>query len=352
LSKIGSAVEKYASAVKALEEVKGELLDAVIKYIIANSYLPKRCTESAIVEALGIPRSIIRRVLTDLTEEPVLRIEDYGTIKPYSLEGIGYAIDRNYVSFGREEIKELLGAKDMSKRIKDQPTIGYPQIQRDLPDGRVVVRYRGPAANRCLERLTGRFSGYMGANIDARLSDAFGEETINDLELLCPEIEAFGKTVGVPSFLGTLLSKELIDVDPQSPAEEVRRSLIAAIEAQLQFVSKRLEAFARLLEEKGYDGTIEHFKDHIPSEERYVGENYPPFDYRFRNEYLWATTLALREGCAVAEKIGADAKLLKGLRKLADSLDLALEHKYRGKEREGLSLAEWFNSKAGGKIDR
>jgi len=351
LSKIGSAVEKYASAVKALEEVKGELSDAVIKYIIANSYLPKTCTESAIVEALGIPRSIIRRVLVDLTEEPVLRIEDYGTIKPYSLEGIGYAIDRNYVSFGREEIKELLGAKEMPKRITDQPTIGYPQIQRNLPNGKVVVRYRGPAANICLERLTGRFSGYMGTNIDAKLSDAFGEETINDLQLLCPEIMAFGKTGGVPSLLGSLLSKELIDIDPESPPGEVRRSLIAAIEGQLQFVSRKLEAFARLLEEKGYEGTIEQFKDHIPGEERYVGEDYPPFDYRFRNEYLWATTLALREGCAVAEKMGADAKLLKGLRKLADSLDLAFEHKYKGKEKEGLSLAEWFNKRSS-KIDR
>jgi hypothetical protein len=350
LSKIGSAVEKYASAVKALEEVKGELSDAVIKYIIANSYLPKRCTESAIVEALGIPRSIIRRILADLTEEPVLRIEDYGTIKPYSLEGIGYAIDRNYVSFGREEIKELLGAKEISQRIKDQPTIGYPQIQMDLPDGRTVVRYRGPAANTCLERLTGRFSGYMGANIDAKLIDAFGKETINDLELLCPEIEAFGKTGGVTSFLGALLSREIIDIDPQSPAEEIRKSLIEAIEGQLHFVLRRLEAFAKLLEEKGYDGTIEHFKDHIPAEERYMGENYPPFDYRFRNGYLWATTLALREGCVVAEKIGVDAKLLKGLRGLADSLDLALEHKYRGKEMEGMSLAEWHKKRAS-KID-
>lgn len=98
-------------------------------------------------------------------------------------------------------------------------------------------------------------------------------------------------------------------------------------------------------------GMMEHFKDHIPAEERYVGENVLPLDYRFRNEYVWATTLALRDGCAVAEKIGADVELLKGLRKLADTLDLALEHKYRGKEREGLSLAEWFNKRAS-KIDR
>lgn len=346
--KIGHTAEKYASAVKALDEVKGELSDAIIKYVIANSYLPKKCTESAIVEALGIPRSIIRRVLADLTEEPVLRIEDYGTIKPYSLEGIGYAIDRNYVSFGRAEIKELLGAKEMPKRLTDQPTVGFPQIQWDLPDGRVVVRYRGPAADKCLERLIQRFYGYMGANIDAKLKAAFGEETTRDLQLLIPEIDAFVKTVTVPTFLGTLLSKELIDVDPQSLAEEIRRSLIAAIEGQLQFVSRRLEVFARLLEEKGYEGTLEQFKDHIPSEERYMGDGLPPFDYRFRNEYVWATTLALREGCTVAEKIGADSKLLKGLKRLADSLDNALEHKYQGKEREGLSLEEWFNGRANG----
>jgi len=44
-------------------------------------------------------------------------------------------------------------------------------------------------------------------------------------------------------------------------------------------------------------------------------------------------------------------ELRKGLRRLADSPDLALEHRYRGKEREGMSLAEWFSKRAS-KIDR
>jgi len=346
LENVRKVAEKYASAMKALEDVKKELSDAIIKYIVANSYRPKMCTESAIVEALGIPRSTVRRVLSDLTvEEPVLKVDDYGTIKPYSLEGVGYAIDRNYVSFNRTEIIELLGAKEMPKRITGEPTLGYPQVQMDLPDGRTIVRYRGPAADLCLERLIQRFYGYMATNMDVKLRKAFGEQTRRELNLLVPEMQAFKKTVTPPSLLGILPSKELMDVDPESSVEDIKNALKAAVEGQLQFVSRRLEAFAKLLEEKGYRGTLEHFKDHIPTEERYVGD-YPPFDYRFRNEYVWATTLALREGCIVAEKIGADPKLLQKLRKLADALDIAVEENYQGKEREGLLLEEWFDRRA------
>ncbi len=340
--------EKYASAMEALEGVRRELSDAIIKYIIANSYRPKTCTESAIVESLGIPRSTIRRVLADLTvEEPVLKIQDYGTIKPYSLEGIGYAIDRNYVSLNRKEIKELLGAKELTERVKNEPTLGYPQVQMDLPDGKTVVRFRGPAADLCLERLIQRFQGYMATNVDEKLSEAYSEKTSRELDLLVPEMQAFEKTVApssLSSFLGTVLSKELIDIDPQSSIEGIKKSLKSAIEGQLNYVSNKLEAFAKILEQRGYKGTLEHFEDHIPSEERYVG-NYPPFDYRFRNEYLWATTLALREGCIVAEKIGADLKLLQRLRKLADVLDVAVEKGYQGREKEGLSLEEWFDKR-------
>ncbi|MFB0502391.1 MAG: hypothetical protein ACETWE_00985 [Candidatus Bathyarchaeia archaeon] len=351
MENVRKVAEKYASAMKALEDVKRDLSDAIIKYIIANSYRPKTCTETAIVEALGIPRSTIRRVLADLTEEePVLKVEDYGTIKPYSLEGIGYAIDRNYVSFSRKEIRELLTARELPERVRDEPTLGHPQVQMDLPDGKTVVRYRGPAADLCLERLIQRFYGYMATDLDEKLARAYGEQTSRELTLLAPEMQAFEKTVRphtLASFLGGVLSKELMGIDPDSSLEEIKELLKAAVEAELQYVQKRLESFAQLLDDKGYKGTLDHFKDHIPSEERYVGD-YPPFDYHFRNEYLWATTLALREGCIVAEKIGADLELLQRLRKLADALDISVEENYQGKEKAGLSLEEWFDKRAAG----
>ena len=137
-----------------------------------------------------------------------------------------------------------------------------------------------------------------------------------------------------------------MNIDPESSPEDIREILKTALEAHLQYVQKRLEGFAKIIEDMGYNGLLEHFKDHIPSEERYIG-NYPPFDYRFRNEYLWATTLVLREGCIVAEKIGIDQGLLQRLRKLADVLDASVEDKYQGKDKEGLSLEEWFSKMEG-----
>jgi hypothetical protein len=105
-----------------------------------------------------------------------------------------------------------------------------------------------------------------------------------------------------------------------------------------------LDSFEDLLEKMGYDGLLAHFKDHIPSEERYVG-NYPPFDYRFRNEYLWATTLALREGCSIAKKMGVNSEFLDKLIKQTKSLDLALEEKYQGKEKEKQSIIERYDER-------
>jgi hypothetical protein len=341
--------ERYSLAIKTLDDIKRDLSEAVIKYVIANSYTPKKCTESAIAEALGIPRSTIRNVLSDLTKkEPILEFQDYGTIKPYKLRGIGYAIDRNYLSFSKEEIKLLLGAKQLSKRLSGV-TIGYPQVQMDLPNGKTVVRYRGPAADLCLERLIQRFYGYMATKIDKKISKIYGEETSRELDLLAPEMKAFEKTVTpqtIASFpgIGSILSKDLLDLVPETSIKEIRDYLKESMKGQLQYVQKKLEIFENLLEEMGYDGVLAYFKDHIPSEERYIG-SYPPFDYRFRNEYLWATTLALREGCSIAEKIGVDSEFLDKLITKIKALDLALEEKYQGKEKEKQSVIEWYNKR-------
>jgi len=185
----------------------------------------------------------------------------------------------------------------------------------------------------------------MITNLDVEFKKAFGEQVYRELNLLIPEMRAFEKTVTPPSVLGDLIGRKLMDIDPERSPQEIKNLLKATFEGQLMFVQRWLETFSELLEEKGYKGTLEHFKDHVPSEELYVG-NYPPFDYRFRNEYLWASTLALREGCIVAEKIEVDPKLLQKLRKLTDALDAAVEENYQGKEKEGLSLEEWYDRRS------
>jgi len=62
-------------------------------------------------------------------------------------------------------------------------------------------------------------------------------------------------------------------------------------------------------------------------------------DWQFHDEFLWATTLALRDGCKLGEKLGANPNLLREARQLTDVLDLALERKYKGVTEE-LKLLE------------
>jgi len=61
---------------------------------------------------------------------------------------------------------------------------------------------------------------------------------------------------------------------------------------------------------------------------------------------LWATTLALRNGCKVAEKLGVDEKLLERALKLSDILDAAVEKEYQGREKEG-PLEDWYAKQTG-----
>ncbi|MBS7617048.1 hypothetical protein KEJ25_00275 [Candidatus Bathyarchaeota archaeon] len=95
------------------------------------------------------------------------------------------------------------------------------------------------------------------------------------------------------------------------------------------------------MEEEGYEGLHEFFKRKTPVYIAYQVREGKELEYRFRDEYLWAATLALKEGCKIGEKMAADPGLLKEVMMLANALDLALEKKYSGVDAEGLSLTDW-----------
>lgn len=296
--------ERYVDTVRELENVKGKLSDTVIKYLIANSYFPRRCTESAIIESLGMPRRVIHKILADLTNKSILRVEYYN-------------VEKKYVTFTKEEITDLFGTKEIPMRVTDEPTFGTPEVQYDVSDTKTITRYRGPAADRCLEKFIQKFYEHTASDMLSRLNKIFGKERSLELQLLAPEMTAFEKTVTVQSFFGTALFKEMMGIYFKMDTEQIRDLLKNAAEKQLLFVLQRLRMFAQLLE----DNQLTH---------------------RFRCEYLWTTTLAIREGCIFTEKIGVNPPVLEDLRRLADIVDLALEQNYQGKEREGLSLEEWF----------
>ncbi|MEM3523277.1 MAG: hypothetical protein QXU11_09005 [Thermoproteota archaeon] len=329
---------RYAEALESIKQAKEMLKNIIIKYIIANSDLSK-CTELAISESLGLPRSIVRSALLELVEEGVLDVREIGNVKPYILNemGVGISLDWLKLNFTREEVNELLAAKEAEE---PHGMMWMTWGTSGVVNGRNIIRYRGYAADICLKTLVRRFLSYTD-EIGEKLRKAFDEQTLTELTLLFPEIGSFEKLMETPIFPATWVTKELQRIDKKHSAEDVKRILVESYERSLKDIIKKFKIIASILEEKGYEGLHEFFGGKKPIYIDYkVREGREP-EYRFRDEYIWAATLALKEGCKIGEKIGADPSLLKEARMLADALDLALEKKYRGVRLEGLDLIDW-----------
>ncbi len=344
--------QEYIKALESVKEAKRKLTEVIIKYLIANSIDLSNCTELAISKNLGLPRSIVRSILSELVEKHILRVEGIGNIKPYVFTdcGIGGALDLLHISFTRKELHDLLETKE-SEKVKGA-IYGVPLIC-DKINGRPVARYRGYAADLCLDTLVKRFLEFLEAyevDLDKRkekIVKAFGEKTLRELNLMLPELKAFEKlmqaswTPGLPSIFGIFpeMKNSLKEIDNLTP-EEVKKVVIKRYEEMLKEALGKFKKFAFILEKLGYEGLHEYFKNKVPIYYRIDVPGEQP-KYGFRDEYLWAATLALREGCKIAEKLGVDSSLIKEAKMLADILDIALEKKYRGIEVESMNLMEW-----------
>jgi len=334
-----AAASHYSKALESVAQARKKLTEVMIKYIIANGIDLGKCTELSISENLGLPRSVVRSILLDLVEEKVLKVSEYGNTKPYMLSetGLGIALDWMGLSFTRAEVNALLASKE-AEELKGM-LLGSPLVFSETDEKR-IARYRGIAADQCLGTLVGRFFEYIEEDFYEKLRKAFDEKILKELELLNPELIAFERLVAPPPPIGEWAREKLQELDDNASSEDIRKVIIESYEKNLEYVIRKLKKFATILEEMGYEGLHKHFKGKTPSREVLIKEKSVP-EYRFHDEYLWATTLALREGCKIGQKIGANPELLKEALLLADVLDIALEKKYRGAKAEGLSLMEW-----------
>ena len=74
---------RYVEAMESMKREREELKRVIVKYIIASGDLAE-CTESAISSNLGLPRSIVRSILSELVEEGILVVREIGNTKPYT----------------------------------------------------------------------------------------------------------------------------------------------------------------------------------------------------------------------------------------------------------------------------
>jgi len=332
--------EKYTAALETIKEVKSQLTSAIIKYLLLNSSELKKCTELAISENLGVPRGTIRKVLQNLSEEPVLEFEDFGTVKPYMVKSIGYAVDRGYVSFSKDELQEIL-------KIKETPTttVEYFSSKTSIStkvDEKPLTRYLTPGAAKCFNTFVGRFYSYLPvAEINEKLRKAYDPEKQEELKLLLPELSAFSSATGFHSIVPPWSSSELIFLEPEASPEDAKGVVKRRWEREIEYVLDRLETFARYIEELGWRGTAEKFGKPKFQIDHYGDVDFPPINWELKKEYLWATTMALRNGCKIAEKLGVEKNLIERAIRLSDILDKAVEKEYEGKEKEG-QLEDWY----------
>jgi hypothetical protein len=278
----------------------------------------------------------------------VLKIRNADDIRPFELYIIGAAFDYMGLSFTKGELNELLSVKEDNMDFHRGHWIVSGNVGYEV-DGQKIHRYRGQAAYTTLGALIGRFFDY-DAYIDSewesifnsrRIEKALGKKTLEDLEHLIPEKVYFEKLIDTWPFPAKWINMGIQYVEGMPSDEDIRKMVIKTYEMYLNYVIRRLKKFASFLEGRGYEGLHDFLRGKLAYQSISVGGSLPTPDWRFHDEYIWATTLALRDGCKIGEKLGANPNLLTEARKLADVLDLALERKYRGIEAEGSNLMEW-----------
>jgi len=117
------------------------------------------------------------------------------------------------------------------------------------------------------------------------------------------------------------LAKEL-EISETITEESVKMAIRKLMESRLENALSILQPFIGLLEREGFQGAAKRLDEKRP---RWVTDYYEGDPYKFRKEYVWGVTLALRDGCTIAEKAGADPELIRRARETADMIDRMME---------------------------
>ncbi len=328
--------QEYSRAMDITRRVEEELAGVLIKYIVGNSFEPKKCTETAMAESLEIPKSMIRRVLTRLSEEFIVRTEDWGTVKPYQVWTFGAALDKGYVTLGRKEMSEMLAVGEMGESPMG-PSKGAPSVWTQK-DGKRVVRFLGPDQRRVYRTLMDRFFWYVPrTGFEKVFKEAFPKDFLAKLESLAPEQSLLEDVSRLPETSDTLwyVSNYTIDVgfwekqSAEADPTEMKNLAQHTVWTKIMFALQRLKVLESLMREKGSYAKAEgelSSREGCPVD-RVEGEDGKlQGEERFRKEYLFATTLALREGCKFARALGVEEPALKEAEELCEFLDQAAEN--------------------------
>lgn len=323
--------DEYARAMETTKRVEEELAGVLIKYLVTNSFEPKKCTETAISDSLGIPKSMIRRVLSRLSDEFLVRTEDWGTVKPYEVFCFGSALDKGYLSLEKEELAQMLAIRE-EEGTQLGLTKGEPSVWMER-DGKRIVRFLGPGQRRVYQTLIDRFFWYLpSTGFEKAFNQAFPPEVLDRLGELAPEQALLDDVSRLPRSSEPLWYAMYIPMDQGSlnkaSPEGVKKASQASIYARFAFVLSRLRALESLIVEKGCYAEAEKElsrKKGCPIDRVMNSKGELQGEEAFRKEYLFATTLALRQGAKFATRVGAiDGAEVREAEQLCTSLEQAI----------------------------
>jgi hypothetical protein len=307
--------KRMAEALRTIDEVRGKLSGAVIKYLLRNSSDLDRCTEQAISKAFNIPRSTTRRILGELSEERILQTYEYKQMRPYTVALILAPLDKNLLAFGHQEFLEIFGVQEAAP--EDAPPNYDLGLGIEKEKGREVAYYLNIGHRDLQKLLIGRFQSFRGSSgLDIQL-DREGEVRAEAVSKALRDhvfparcgrnMPSYGLFMPVAAIdpltawgleLFNKLLKEEKEPSKDRIVREYRETALRNMEMLMDSQLKWLEA---LLEEKGSEETTKFLEQR--------GAYWSVEDgvrNRFNPECVWAMELCLAEGVSILKALGVD----------------------------------------------
>jgi len=311
--------EEYERTLGRLKEIRGQLADHVIKALIKGALGPGDCTELAVSQRLGMPRSTVRKVMQELASEGILEVEDLGIFKPYKVKSLVEAIEKGYVSFTKGEFEELFSVGEIG--LEGRSGLWGNPFVGDEVRGKLVQRFLSPSQRSSIRGLLRRFHEFEREDLLwKRLVESYGEDELKEIWLMFPEqvvvndaIESYRRLSS--DWIPIIGEMEPPDLTP----DQAREILSKTVGTKLSSALKMAERFAKSAEKEGYQQLAEKL-----SKEK---------DKTLLKESVWAFALSLRYGSKLGKKVGVSEDLANRLDEMSCRLESLIEN--QGKAMKG-----------------
>jgi hypothetical protein len=347
--KAQKAIEEYVST--PLSEVSPDLelraCDAILKYLVFNSFDLDKCSVRSLSRTLGIPRSRLRMLLARMERDGVVRTVGIGTARSYQGINLAKAMKEGYFTLSREE------AEKMARFAPELPalklTVVADGLVSSIPEAKVYTDATIEIANQLVK---------PGQDIQLIYTPFRAGDVFNST----PGYSDFAVTTQFLKwpFMENLVGEVLmeLDVPDEVTPQDIQRGLRNVALKYLRLVRLSIKPLLDLLKEHGFEdgrGMIEkaYHSDRLLKQEtdptgrriprherrRGVGKTVPwgasatipghglvtPQTQELTHTHIRLLGCVYRAACNLAEHVGGDPNLIQSCRKEALELESFVE---------------------------